>query len=129
MLLVISYDVFQHIRILPVWRVALAALLPIVAVSITTYTKTGDFAWYVYAVTLALLAVYLIWILLYRLGKKRALVIRNVIIGIGVAEMAASAVYGVCCNGTVSKSSYVEAVSYTHLDRERQPCWWSELSG
>ena len=64
MLLVISYDVFQHIRILPVWRVALAALLPIVAVSITTYTKTGDFAWYVYAVTLALLAVYLIWILL-----------------------------------------------------------------
>ena len=108
MLLVISYDVFQHIRILPVWRVALAALLPIVAVSITTYTKTGDFAWYVYAVTLALLAVYLIWILLYRLGKKRALVIRNVIIGIGVAEMAASAVYGVCCNGTVSKSSYVE---------------------
>ena len=108
MLLVMAYDVFQHIRILPIWRVALAALLPIVAVSVTTYLKTGEFAWYVYAITLALLAVYLIWLLLYRLGKKRVLVIRNVIIGIGVVEMTASAVYGVCCNGTVSKSSYVE---------------------
>lgn len=108
MLLVMAYDVFQHIRILPIWRVALAALLPIVAVSVTTYLKTGEFAWYVYAITLALLAVYLIWLLLYRLGKKRVLVIRNVIIGIGVVEMTANAVYGVCCNGTVSKSSYVE---------------------
>ena len=33
-----------------------------------------------------LLAVYLIWLLMYRLGKKRAVVIRNVIIGIGVAR-------------------------------------------
>ncbi|MDO4453026.1 MAG: GtrA family protein [Eubacteriales bacterium] len=108
MLLVMSYDVFQHIRILPIWRVAFAVLLPTAVVSVITYAKKGGFPWYVYAVTLGLLAVYLIWILLYRLGKKRVLAIRNVLIGIGVVEMAASAVYGVCCNGTVSKSSYVE---------------------
>lgn len=108
MLLVMACDVFQHIRILSVWRVALAALLPIIAVSVTTYLKTGEFAWYVYAITLALLGVYLIWLLLYRLGKKHVPVMRNIIIGIGVIEMTANAVYGVCCNGTVSKSSYVE---------------------
>lgn len=108
MLLIMGYDVFQHIRILPVWRVLAACLLPTAAVFAVSYKKIGEFPWYVYVVTLLLLAVYLFWIVWYRLGRKRIPVIKNVIVSIGIVEMAASAVYGVCCNGTVSKSSYVE---------------------
>lgn len=119
-LLIMAYDVFQHIRILPVWRIAVSFLIPLAAVCITTWKNIGEYAWYVYTITLILIAVYLIWVLLYRLGKKRVAVIKNVIIGIGIAEMIGSAIYGVCCNGTVSKSSYVEEQTAYQTMMERR---------
>lgn len=120
-LLIMGYDAFQHIRLLPRWRVVISFLIPPVAVAVVTYRQIGEYPWYVYGITLLLMAVYLFWILMYRLRKSRVAVMRNVIVCLGVVEMAASAVYGVCCNGTVSKSSYVEEqTAYRTMMERRQ---------
>ncbi|MCI7814523.1 MAG: GtrA family protein [Lachnospiraceae bacterium] len=120
MLLVMSFDAFGHIRLLPRWRVSFAFLVPPAVTAFVAYKGIGDYPWYVYVITLLAMAVYLFWILLYRLKKRRVAVMRNVIVCLGVVEMVASSIYGVCCNGTVSKSSYVEEQTAYHTMMERR---------
>ena len=58
----------------------------------------------------------MVLLLVYRLVRNKKKLFRNVILGVTVAEMAAYGIYGVCCNGTVGRSTYLnEQKAYEKL--------------
>ncbi|MDO4632251.1 MAG: GtrA family protein [Eubacteriales bacterium] len=107
-LLVMGFDALSHLRELSPWKLFLSWALPTAFVGYTYWTNSGEREWYVYLVTAALLGVYGVVLLLYRMVRQRKQVIQTILIALMSAEMAATGVYGVCMNGTVSRSSYVD---------------------
>lgn len=102
-LLVMGFDAVRHVRKLEIWRIALAWIIPLGFAAFCLYRQTAEREWYVYAATIALLAVY--GVLLFLLRARGG--VRNVLTVFMTLEMIATGAYGVVCNGTVGESTYV----------------------
>lgn len=107
MLLVMGFDAMRDIRKIPAWRRLLSWMIPVIFAIYCLQKKIGEREWYVYAVTLGLLAAYGILLLLICHMKKCYIRAKSVLFGFMSLEMAATGVYGVCMNGTVGRSTYV----------------------
>lgn len=107
LILVMGFDALQHIRRLDVWRLAVSWIIPVGFVAYCMYMNVGQREWYVYVSTLSLLAVYGILLLLLRGLVRGFAVVKTVLISLMSVEMVATGIYGVCMNGTVGRSTYV----------------------
>ena len=108
MLLVMMADVLPHIRKMDWVRLAAGIALPVGFAAYAWKTGLGEREAYVYLATLVQLAVYGLVLLIYRaraLGKRSFVAFLSVFV---TAEMAVTAVYGVFCNGTVSRQTYLD---------------------
>lgn len=108
MLLVIGYDVVRHLRRLSWKRILPSAFLPIAFVAFCWYKNLGEREVYVYMLTMILLIIYGALLLAYRFRLLRELTFRTMLMSLGIAEMTATAIFGVCMNGTVGRSTYLE---------------------
>lgn len=108
MLLSIGYDVLRHVPRLSWKRIVPACLVPIAFVCVSAYLKLGDREMYVYLLTLILLIIYSVLLLIYRARMLRELTMRTLLMSMGIAEMVATGIFGVCVNGTVGRSTYLE---------------------
>lgn len=108
MLLVIGFDVLRHVTRLSYRRIVSACLVPIAFVCVSAYLKLGDRETYVYLLTLILLLVYSVLLLIYRARILKELTMRTLLMSMGIAEMVATGIFGVCVNGTVGRSTYLE---------------------
>lgn len=107
LILVMGFDAIAHVKKQQIWRMLVAWIVPLAFVSYCMWQNVGERKWYVYAVTLVLLGVYGIFLLVLKEVVKKENLIRNLLLAIMSAEMAVSGIYGVCINGTVSRSLYV----------------------
>lgn len=120
LVLVMGFDAFAHIKRLHVVRIFLSCLIPIGFVVYCLITKAGEREWYVYVVTLVLLSIYTVLLFVYRFVKLKALILQNVILGVILAEMVTTGIFGVCTNGTVGRSTYLDDQSaYKTLMKEQ----------
>lgn len=106
-ILLMGYDAVKDVRSLDSWRILFAWVVPIGFTALCMQFGTGEREWYVYAVTLLLLVLYGILLLLLHGLERGVKIVKTVLLAAMSAEMAATGVYGVCLNGTVSRSSYV----------------------
>ena len=107
LILVMGFDALRHIRRLDVWRLALSWIIPVAFTAYCMYANVGERERYVYVTTLSLLAVYGILLLLLQGLARGFAVVKTILITLMSAEMAATGIYGVCMNGTVGRSTYV----------------------
>ncbi|WP_394916709.1 YfhO family protein [uncultured Robinsoniella sp.] len=111
LILVMGYEAFTHVKNMHVVKIIISCLVPIGFVVYCMITKAGERDLYVYLVTLGLLVIYSILLLLYRFIRLRALIVQNVVLGVMLAEMITMGIYGVCSNGTVGRSTYLDEQS------------------
>lgn len=122
MLLNIGYDVMTDLRRLSWHRVAVACVPPMGFVVYAAWAELGERDLYVYGATVLLLAVYSALFLTYR-GRRRMeeYTFRVLFMSLTVAEMMVTGVVGVCMNGTVGRSTYVdEQKAYEAMIERRQ---------
>lgn len=108
LILLMGFDALRHIRKLEIWRLAISWILPVGFATYCMYANVGEREWYVYVTTLILLAVYGILLLLLQGLTKGFTVVKTMLISLMSAEMIATGIYGVCMNGTVGRSTYVD---------------------
>lgn len=112
-LIVMGFDALRDIRRLEAWRVVLAWIWPVAFTAVCMQGGVGDRAWYVYVVTLLLLAFYGILLLILRGVASGVRIVQTVLAAAMSAEMVGTGIYGVCLNGTVGRSTYVnEQIAY-----------------
>lgn len=120
MLLSIGFDVLSDAKELHPVKIVLSGIVPGAFVAYSWVNGYGEREWYVYLITAALLLVYTILLLVYRLVENKKLLFRRIILGTAMAEMVAYGVYGVCCNGTVGRSTYLdEQTAYQALMKRK----------
>ena len=116
MLLSIGFDTLSDVRELHPVKIVFSCLVPLGFTAFCGLTGYGDQKTYAYIITGILIVVYMVLLLVYRLVSNKKKLFRNVILGVTVAEMAAYGIYGVCCNGTVGRSTYLnEQKAYEKL--------------
>lgn len=121
MLLAVGFDVMTDLRRLSWYRVAAACVPPMGFAVYSAWTGFGDRETYVYAATILLLAVYSAVLLLYRSKRIQEYTFRVLFLSLTVVEMAATGVVGVCMNGTIGRSTYLdEQKAYEKMIARRQ---------
>lgn len=121
MLVVLGYDALKHLKRLPAKRIFLACVLPVVGVGVSMYMDLGERELHVYVLTLLLLLIYSVMLMMYRLVKMKELHFRTMLISMVIVEMVATGIYGVCLNGTVGRSTYVnEQKAYEAMMKTRE---------
>lgn len=119
LVLVMSYDVMSHIRYLESWRILLAGVLPIGFAVFAFVTKIDEQEFYVYLITLVLLVIYLLLLLIVKLWNGRSALITLLIGVFAFAEAGAHGIYGILCNGDVTRSIYLkDQASFENLTAE-----------
>jgi len=107
-LIVMGFDALRDIRTQQPWRILLSWAVPVAFVAYCLQNNTGEREWYVYVATMALLSVYGILLLTVCCSQNLWLTVKSVLLCIMSTEMAVTGVYGVCMNGTVGRSTYVD---------------------
>lgn len=121
LLLVMSYDVLGHVRQMAVWKILLAGALPVGLAVAAALLKLDDQEDYVYLITLGLLLVYLNLLLIARLWNRKTAVVSWILGGVMLAEAAGHGVYGILCNGDVTRSIYLaDQASFKELTGAQQ---------
>lgn len=116
LLLVMGYDVLRDLRKMAVWKILVSGALPIGFAALAFFLGLGDLEPYVYLLTMGLLLIYTNLLLVVRLWKHRDLLTSCVLGGVLLAEAAAHGVYGIACNGDVTRSIYLaDQASYKTL--------------
>lgn len=116
LLLTMGFDAVRHVRKMKAWKIMLAWLLAVLFTAYCMVTQTGEREWYVYMATLLLLVLYGILLLWYHESERREVLTRRVLAVAMTLEMAATGIYGICQNGTVGRSTYVnEQIAYKKL--------------
>lgn len=115
-MLTMAFDAWRHMEKFSVRRVCPAVLLPLGFAVYAAVTKLGEREMYTYGLTIALLAVYGILFLLYRAKRLKKVVFRSVFFALAALEMFSYAIFGVCFNGTVGRSTYLdEQIAYEKM--------------
>lgn len=121
MLLSIGYDVMTDLRRLSWHRTAIACVPPMGFAVYAAWTKLGEREVYVYAATIILLAVYSVILLIYRSRKIGEYSFRVLFMSLTIVEMMATGAVGVCMNGTIGRSTYLdEQKAYEAMIERRQ---------
>lgn len=107
-LVVMGYDVIQHVKKISISRLAVSCLAPIMAVIACMYFMPEEQELYVYVGTIAILVVYTFVLFLYRLQNLGEMNYRTMIMSLCLGEMVATSIFGICMNGTVGRSTYVD---------------------
>lgn len=116
LLLVMGFDGLRDVRKLHSWRILAAWVIPIAFVAYCMVVQEGDREWYVYMVTLLLLVLYGIFLFWYHESGSSRKLVKALLITVMSLEMVVYGVYGVCMNGTVGRSTYVnEQIAYRSL--------------
>ncbi len=109
LLLLVGFDVMTDLRRLSWHRTALACVPPMAFAVYAAWTGLGEREVYVYAATILLLAAYSIVLLIYRSRRKmREYTFRVIFLSMTIVEMIATGVVGVCMNGTIGRSTYLD---------------------
>lgn len=129
--LVMAYDALRDLRKISLQRVCISAAVPIVFALVCLIGGFGrdyednPYAAPVYIVTIALLAGYSIMLLVLRrirLPRRAAALLLSAMC---IVEAGGSAVYGIICNDSVTRSIYLEDQrSYKELMASRQTGEW-----
>lgn len=122
MLLSIGFDVMTDLRRLSWHRVAVACVPPMGFAVYAAWTGLGEREAYVYAAAIILLAVYSVVLLLYRSRRRMGeYTFRVLFMSLTVVEMMVTGVVGVCMNGTIGRSTYIdEQKAYEAMIERRQ---------
>ena len=131
-ILTMSYDVLRDLRRISLWKVIAAGIAPIVLALVCLIGQYGQdyegnpYSSVVYLVTIALLAGYLIVLLLLRripFPRRAAALLLS---SLCITEAGVSAVYGIICNDSVTRSIYLEdQESYKNLMAQiNDPDWF-----
>lgn len=116
LLLTMGFDAIRHIRKMKAWKIMLSWLAAILFTAYCMVAQEGEREWYVYMVTLLLLVLYGILLLWYHESERRTHLAKCVLTSVLAAEMAVTGIYGICMNGTVGRSTYVdEQIAYKKL--------------
>lgn len=108
MLLIMAADVLPHLRDMGWVRLLGGIALPVAFAAYAWAAGLGERSGYVYFVTIVQLAIYGLVFLIYRgrcLGKRAFHTFMTVFV---CAEMIVTGIYGVFCNGTVSRQTYLD---------------------
>lgn len=108
LILTMGFDVLRHVRKMKAWKIMLAWLISILFTAYCMVTLTGDRQWYVYMTTLLLLVLYGILLLWYHESEKSMVTAKNTLAAVMALEMVVFGIYGICMNGTVGRSTYVD---------------------
>ena len=130
MLLVMGYDVLGHVRKLPLWKILVSGAVPVVFVAVAGIARLGGLKDYVYLVTLGLLIVYLNLLLIIKLWDRKKTLTLYLVGGVMVAEAVGHGIYGIHCNGRVTRSIYLaDQASFMELTgrQEEEDFYRSEI--
>lgn len=108
LLLVMGFDALQDIRKYHPARIAVSFAVPVAFAAFCLWKDVGEREWYVYVVTILLLLFYGIFLLVLRGVRQWTGILKGVLAAAMSAEMVATGIYGVCQNGTVGRSTYVD---------------------
>jgi len=121
-LLIMAYDAVGHIRSYWLPQILFAFLVPagFVVYCIFFPGEEGSIEPWVYYVSLGLLVLYFGIVLLGRYLKKGRGIWTAVLSGVLLVEVAANAIYGIQCDGNVTRSIYIaDQVSYQKMMAEQ----------
>ncbi len=120
--LAMSYDSLRDLKRMPVWKVLFAGVLPAAEALVLFIGNYGkdyedkEYPAYVYLITIGLMCAYLTLLLAVRLTGISRRTAAFLIAALCTAEAGASAVYGIICNDSVIRSSYLnDQKSYKEL--------------
>lgn len=113
LMLTMAFDAWRHMHKFKVWQVLLAMAAPLAFAIYSAVTGLGERELYTYGITIGLLILYGMAMLIYRLGKMHREVFRSLFFFLAAVEMVSYAIFGVFCNGTVGRSTYLnEQIAY-----------------
>lgn len=123
MLLLMSFDVVMDLKYLSRFRITLACVPGLAFTVYAAITGLGEREFYTYASTIALLCLYGVLLLTLKplkTGKKQKLSFQTVFITMGLIEMIATGIVGVCMNGTIGRSTYLDEQTAFEVLMERR---------
>lgn len=107
-LLVLAFDAWRHLKTFSAGRLLLASGAALGFAGYAAYSGLGERELYTYVLTLTLLLLYSLLLLLYRTGMLKKGMFRLTFHGVILLEMVSYGIFGVCCNGTVGRSTYLD---------------------
>ena len=121
-ILIMSFDALGDVPKLPVWKIVFSGAVPLAFAAAAFVLKLGAdhegnaYPDSTYLITIALLAGYLVLLLFIRVKRIRRMAASLMISTMCVAEAGVSAVYGIVCNDSVTRSIYLnDQASYKAL--------------
>ena len=120
LMLTMAFDAWRHMHKFKVWQVLLAMAVPLAFAIYSAVTGLGERELYTYGITIGLLILYGMAMLIYRLGKMHREVFRSLFFFLAAVEMVSYAIFGVFCNGTVGRSTYLDEQIAYEKTTERQ---------
>lgn len=116
LILTMGYDVLRDIRRIALWKILAAGILAIAFAAVSFALRLGDLGTEVYLITLALLLIYMNLLLIARLWRRKKTLTTCLLGGVMLAEAVAQGIYGIGCNGDVTRSIYLkDQASYENL--------------
>ncbi|MSS13507.1 UDP-N-acetylmuramate dehydrogenase [Porcincola intestinalis] len=129
--LVMSFDAIKDVPKLAVWRIIAAGVIPVSFAAVAWYLKLGQdnegnaYPVSAYEITFLLLCGYLVLLLVIRLYHIRRLVFSVLAGSILICESGVSAVWGIVCNDSVTRSIYLnDQKSYKTLVPQMHDNTW-----
>lgn len=122
LLLVMAFDGIGHIRRIPVWRICVSFLLPAAFLLYCFIDGTSELEPFIYFVSLGILTVYFGLLLLGRFAADlKYSLYSGILSAVMVVEISANAIYGISCNGGVTRSIYInDQKSYQSMMETQQ---------
>ncbi len=130
MILIMGFDALSDIRRLSWKRIEIACVIPLAFVCYAAATNLGERELYTYVVTIVMLIIYGGIFIVYRTRRMREYAFRSAVISLLVFEMIATGIFGVCMNGTVGRSTYLndqKAFEETAKRRQEQGFYRTEI--
>ncbi len=117
LLLVMAYDVLGHLKSLRLPAILLSAAIPVAFLTVRVLNPDREWETYLYLISAGLLILYLgIFLIGKYLVRRRIQVFYAVLTAVMVVEVGANAIYGIYCNGSVTRSIYLaDQTSYQAL--------------
>ncbi len=123
--LVMSYDALRDLKNMRIWKVVCAGIAPVVLALVCLIGKIGldyegnPYPSHVYLITAALLAAYAVILVVIRCVAFPRRAAGLLLSALCLTEAGVSAVYGIICNDSVTRSIYInDQTSYKKLMSE-----------
>lgn len=108
-----AYEVVTALRKFRIWQYLLAFLVPAAGVFLAWRSEETSHEFYTYLITAILLVLYLIYLFLVKLSPRKRKLWQIVLLCLLVIEAAGNGIFGLCMNGSISRTSYNEDIKET----------------